>query len=337
MPLENFCSFVREEAMGRWLLTVADNHITYDQQPLPTNRLVLYRPSISLATVLDNGDLKDDIQLKAQLSYILSKSVWQFYDSLWMADTWTRDTVHFMAERVGKQDAVLVHKPMITAEMVPTAELPSQQADTKQQSQASNPVRKMIHIYPKILSLGIMLIEILTGESLVLTAECYGQDGRERLNSRHALAGNLIISDWWAGFQAGNAITLELKGLIEVCVKPDTGKLGTDPAHVRDRLYHHVVAPLHQLYRTSWPDVKEPEDFKFDPVVVTSTTYAKFVANADFEQNDCLTIASCGGRLPQYGRKGPERPSAALDGTASIGPQAVLFDARRPEGQDAVQ
>ncbi|KAH8747495.1 peptidase S8/S53 domain-containing protein [Diaporthe sp. PMI_573] len=319
---EDFCSLVRDEAMGRLVLRAFGGTLDFKDREMQ-DRIILKAPSVSLATMLDRRRLKDDIQLKVQLSYLLAKAVWQFYDSNWMAEDWTKDTVHFMQERrigmAGPNDVfALVHKPLIAAEMRLSAE-PSKSVPQQGSHAGEKPAKKFsgpTHIYPKILALGTILIEILRGEGLPLTTECIGKDRRERLNAQHTLAGNVILTGLWnePNKQKDRSTVKDLlKALIKICVQPDRDRLGTDPAQVRGRLYTHVVAPLRQLFRDSWPDMKEPEDFEPDPVMLEGAPNARH----DGPRFTGIKMA----------------PEKLRDN--KLNANAMLFDARKPVGDES--
>jgi hypothetical protein len=270
--------------MGRLVLRVSDGSLNFEGLE-GQERLILKAPSISLATILEKRKLKDDDQLKVLLSYLVAKAVWQFYDSHWMAEDWTKKTVHFMQERLsgvaGSQEIfVLIHKPFITAEIRPLG--PHSKSLPQKSSSPEDALAQILsgssHIYPKILALGVMLLEILLGEGIEghRTAECLDQNGQPLKNADHVTAGYLLSPLLWKKLKktknSSNVKEL-LKEAINICVRPDRDKLGTDPEQVRMKLYTHVVAPLRQLFRESWPNLKDPEDFDPDPVEMKSSDF----------------------------------------------------------------
>ncbi|KAJ8116066.1 hypothetical protein ONZ43_g4521 [Nemania bipapillata] len=66
-------------------------------------RFLFKAPSVSLATVLEKRKLHGHDLLRLLLSYLLAKAVWQLYDSDWTASNWSKDSRHFMRERVNDQ------------------------------------------------------------------------------------------------------------------------------------------------------------------------------------------------------------------------------------------
>lgn len=79
-------------------------------------------------------------------------------------------------------------------------------------------------------------------------------------NDDHYTAGSIIQSKAWERRNTFQAV----KEIIEICLKPDTGKLGKDPDRVRENLYTYVVAPLGKLFRQAWSRDKDPEVFSPD-------------------------------------------------------------------------
>ena len=121
-------------------------------------------PTVSLSTILRNHTLSK--KMKYLLSYLLAKSVWQFYHTEWMGKEWTKDGIHFMFERRGNADSagVYLNEPFISARFEP----------------ASNDDSKFCpHKFPKIKALGILLLEIELGTVIEdhFDADCIAPDG----------------------------------------------------------------------------------------------------------------------------------------------------------------
>lgn len=94
--------------------------------------------------------------MKYLLSYLLAKSVWQFYNTEWMGKEWTKESIHFMFERrQSDPDAgIYLNEPFISARFEPDA---------------SNDDSFLPHKFPEIKALGIVLLEIELGKSLRTT------------------------------------------------------------------------------------------------------------------------------------------------------------------------
>lgn len=100
---EDFCGLVRRRQRGYLILNASNDGLVFEKIDLDFEKLkrlyLLKASSVSLTTVLEKRKLEGDDQLKLLLSYLLAKSIWQFYDSEWMKRDWTKDSIHFMRER----------------------------------------------------------------------------------------------------------------------------------------------------------------------------------------------------------------------------------------------
>ncbi|KXX82512.1 Alkaline protease [Madurella mycetomatis] len=118
-------------------------------------------PALSLRKILARGELigsnRAHNKVKIILFYLLTKGVWQFYESELMPTEWTKDTVEFLfehRERNGTLTAgVFLNQPLISADFHPTPQ--------KQHGHIN-----LAHSFPKIRELGIMLLEILLGREI---------------------------------------------------------------------------------------------------------------------------------------------------------------------------
>ena len=113
--------------------------------------------SISLADVLERHDLCAKKRLL--LAYILARSFWQFYNSDWMGNQWTTETVQFFRERDGEDDDDEHHNNVCLLEESPYVAL-SFQKDDSLLSAEYLATEYVVHRYPRVLALGTMLLEI---------------------------------------------------------------------------------------------------------------------------------------------------------------------------------
>jgi hypothetical protein len=125
------------------------------------------------------------------------------------------------------------------------------------------------HSRPRILALGIMLLEIELGEGIELHRldDDFCEDDDPIDNDDHYTTGRIILSPMWAKRKLYQA----MKEMIEICIRPDTAKFGTDEMLACDNLYVYVVAPLGRLFRQAWSHDRDPESFNPDPVSLKST------------------------------------------------------------------
>jgi hypothetical protein len=292
-----FCGLIRREQRGRLILNAAEDGLACVRLELNVEqlkRLLLWKaPSVSLATVLEKRKLDGDDQLKLLLSYLLAKALWQFYDSNWMTRDWTKHSIHFMRECLSgspepQEIIILIDKPFFAAELSrnPSQPCPPSQCESSCGNDSTDGFPSATHPYPKILALGIMLLEIELGEGIEMhrSQDSLDDKGRPIENDDHYTAVRVILSPMWQRRNSYQAV----KGMIEICLKPDIGKLGTDQACVRSKLYTYIVAPLGKLFRQAWSRDKDPEAFSPNPVSFKSTEFR----SDDLELLGCDAAAS---------------------------------------------
>ncbi|GLA60118.1 hypothetical protein AtubIFM54640_011549 [Aspergillus tubingensis] len=97
---------------------------------------------------------------KSHLAYTVAKSVWQYYNSPWMMVPWTHESIQLLIEETGLADQGKPH-PYLMANMARAVVTSTDCYD------ADN----LMHQYPYILALGVILIEIAIKKPLT-SEEC---------------------------------------------------------------------------------------------------------------------------------------------------------------------
>jgi hypothetical protein len=208
--------------------------------PCPLSQgFLLDASSISLAELLDMAKLSR--KMKLLLSYFLAKAVWQFYDSEWMRSGWTKETVHFMFERRSyTPKGIFVNEPFLSAHF-----------DCRHMVQ-DDAFRS--HLFPKILALGIMFLEIELGINIEehRMPGCLGPDGQPSVNADHIAAIKVFNSaTLWEEMETFTAF----KNVIEACLTPAPFMPYLNDANgLRDAFDKYIVTPLQELYRSAWED-----------------------------------------------------------------------------------
>lgn len=269
---QDFCGLIRRPEPSRLILNAASDGLSYHNPDLNIDRLFfLDESSVSLAAILEKRKLHGNKQLKLLLSYLIAKAVWQFYDSAWMTPYWTKDAIHFMRDRRhgSREILTLIHKPYFTTELRPSPPDsgwsrplgdPPRDLDSMQKFSSAT------HLQPKILALGIMLLEIESGTGME-QHRAYGAPTQieDQLN-----AWSYISSDLWRKHNTYQALT----DIIKTCLQPELpgmDQAGDDKPSVCDSLYTHVVAPLGRLFRKAWSQDQEPESFDPGPIYFKPT------------------------------------------------------------------
>jgi hypothetical protein len=149
------CQHIKSASGSQICLRVHNDQLWLLEDCLPLEAHVLACPSLPLSAALQTGHLSN--KMKVILAYIIAISSWEFYDSDWMSKPWSADDIHFLQEYPGEidgQPVVSVNRPYLAVEWG---------KDQTSKDDTSTVVGK-IHRYPRVLSLGLMLIEIGTGK-----------------------------------------------------------------------------------------------------------------------------------------------------------------------------
>ncbi|KAJ5174596.1 subtilisin-like protein [Penicillium canariense] len=146
-----FCSLIGQGANWRICLSIQEGGLQHCFEPL--KQRVDHVPGISLAKILRSYHLT--ARMKVVLAYIIAYSVWQYYDSDWMKTKWTSETIQFMRESntSADQGKLFTWKPYLSIHL----------NDEDSQCYEYSKIAGMVHDYPRIRALGIMLVEIGTG------------------------------------------------------------------------------------------------------------------------------------------------------------------------------
>ncbi|KIW62542.1 hypothetical protein PV04_10710 [Phialophora macrospora] len=149
------CEHIKSASGSQICLRIYQDRVQLLLDCLPLETHVLASPSLTLSAALQMGHLSN--KMKVILAYIVARSVWEYYDSDWMSRPWSADDIHFLQEPPGSidgQPVVSVNRPYLAVQWR------ENQTDMDDASTAVG----MVHRYPRVLSLGLMLIEIGTGK-----------------------------------------------------------------------------------------------------------------------------------------------------------------------------
>lgn len=207
-------------------------------------RFALDSPSVSLADVLHSVELEKDKFRRLLLSYLLSKAVWQFYTSELAPGNWTKHAVQFMKQ----ERNLLDNRPFVRAEFEALV-------SSTDVGRLADP-RRSTHIFPKVLALGVLLLEIELGKGIesYICATNRDENDDPKDNAIHITVGEIIKSDVWTKRIKSRKTYDVVDKAINICVRPDTTQLGTQPAQVQQRLYDSVVVMLETMLRMMHPD-----------------------------------------------------------------------------------
>lgn len=176
---------------------------------------------------------------KVTLAYILVRSAWRYYDSLWMMTPWTHETICLLNEKSLTAERGRPH-PYLRRQLIKVM-------DKKKEVYIA---KDLMYRFPHILSLGILLIEIAIKQPLK-----EGQSGRflseKTINDYYAWA--------WTTANRSNlkqSIHTIYEEVVDNCLNPDLFEtsLSQDSSHeestkiLKRLLYEKIVSPLKRLY-----------------------------------------------------------------------------------------
>lgn len=115
--------------------------------------------AIPLAEVLTKADVDFNDKSRAILQFLVAQATWQFYNSEIIGPGLSIDTVHFLHEQRPRGSGLFVDETMLL-ENLPVIE---EGSEIKTQPDCAH---DMIHNMPKILALGILLLEIESRKSM---------------------------------------------------------------------------------------------------------------------------------------------------------------------------
>ncbi|KAH7152141.1 hypothetical protein B0J13DRAFT_658464 [Dactylonectria estremocensis] len=241
-PLQEFCKIFQDNNGCRVSLRLQDERLFWSR-----DEALRHEPSpgdgMSLSHVLTHYRLS--VREKLALSYIIALSFWQFYSSELMHRVWSSDTIWFMPQADGQCEP----------QQVPLkAYISFHQDATKSEEDASECIKRrgFIHNYPRIQSLGILLLEIGLGEPL----QCQSFDGQsQRLNRRHMKALKKLedleqTATWDVNPQHLETFIKAIKNCLQLDGLTGMGAdLDTSSSHFgrREWLHQRVVAVLADL------------------------------------------------------------------------------------------
>jgi hypothetical protein len=253
ISMETFCEIITNRKRSQLKLAVSDDGLVLQGPGRLSQDFLLGASSVSLAKLLDVAKLSRKMRLL--LSYFLAKAVWQFYDSEWMQREWTKETVHFMFERRSKAPkGIFINEPFLSARF----------DGCHQPRGVGDEFRS--HLFPKILALGIMFLEIELGIKIEehRIPEDLDPDGEPTVNADHIAAMEVFNQNelWDKKETFGN-----FRDVIGACLTPDEfNPFLNDVQGLRDAFEKHIVNRLQALYKIAWgnPDTSDVRALELD-------------------------------------------------------------------------
>ncbi len=215
-----------------------------DAEHAPGERHVAAHPGLPLGEVLRDFEMR--YGTRPVLAYILAKAVWQYYDSDWMNVGWANNNIYFMNEANVAEEPKYYLRPYLCARLNVSGSKPPEY----------RPDIGMLHRYPRILSLGMMLTQIAAGRPIDTTGDPNDWDAKttnERLGTLKSILNG-------AGFE-GDCQYPRYRMVVEKCLSSVLFKNAPfcpqNPLeNLEERrliIYDEIVDPLRRLVEgTGW-------------------------------------------------------------------------------------
>ena len=248
-PIDNIehglCGLITNRESVRLSMVLSDGKLMVSQHSNDEGLFMLDAPSIPLSKIIRHGKISQ--RMRILLGYLLAKAIWQFYDSNWMAKEWSKESVHFMLQRQSGNSGVFVSEPFLHADF--NQILPEVNGQYR------------THHFPKVLALGIMLLEIELSINIEdhRPPSSYKSDGSLTVNADSIAARRLYEneSNW-------KQTLIPFRKVIGACLIPSSFEMHrNDIEKQRQTLYQNIVVPLETM---SGLFSKAPELFPIPPV-----------------------------------------------------------------------
>jgi hypothetical protein len=268
-----FCEIITNRKRSQLRLTAVGDGLLLQGPGRLSQDFLLNASSISLATLLDTAKLSRKMRLL--LSYFLAKAVWQFYDSEWMRREWTKSCVHFMlARQPNTSKGIFINEPFLSASF------------DNRRSHKDEDDQYRSHLYPKILSLGVMLLEIELGVKIeeYRLPEDICPNGEPSVNADHFAANEIFNkTELWEKVDTFSTF----RDVVQVCITPDVlAPFIDDVEGLRLGLEKHIVNPLQTLYKAAWG---HPDTSNVRAIEITSSAQLPS-ASSDHDTHSTVSL-----------------------------------------------
>ncbi|PCG91870.1 Hypothetical protein PENO1_091630 [Penicillium occitanis (nom. inval.)] len=246
LELGEFCKLIDDRRGDPVHFYIHSNVLKVIEPPDPnTCRGIFAFGGLSLGQWLENTPHVSNMG-KSHLAYTIAKSVWQYYNSPWMIAPWNHESIQLLNEESGLKGDGKPH-PYLKTKLV------REIVKFKEFYYGSD----LMHQYPNILALGILLIEIAIKQPLA-SKECPHPLSETMINDYYTWA--------WTTAHRSNlneAVHPLYEEAVNNCLNPElfSGSSIRQPREedeIRARksaLYEKIVLPLKRLsdaYRDDW-------------------------------------------------------------------------------------
>lgn len=250
IQLGSFCALLRSYFGSVCIrLKIIDGHLHHLFDADTANQRAVPAQSVSLSKVLERHRISS--KGKIFLAYIIAKSVWRYYNSDFMKAPWTIESVHFMRENKYDEDEDVDREEIDPANpCFAFRPLVSEQAEPTEYFESFS----VLHRYPRVLALGVLLVDICRKKALNATAKASSLE--EQINSDFTRYNEIVRSNHWPDLDVrhGDAIRT-YKDAVCKCLDPRLFHIPSSTKRPnqagiqkrRNALYTYVVLPLEIL------------------------------------------------------------------------------------------
>lgn len=185
--------------------------------------------------------------MRPVIAYIIAQSVWHFYDSDWMNVEWMTSSIYFINELSAENNEVAYYcKPYLNASFKNTETISPEYKEGL----------GIMHRYPRLLALGMILLEIATGQSIASEGhpdQWNAQKINQQLTRLTVLLKTSRFEDDcnYPHYKASVEKCLNIGLFKNAPFNPKSPKENLEER--RSILYNEVVDPLKQLFEgTGW-------------------------------------------------------------------------------------
>lgn len=245
LALGEFCNLIDDQLGNPVHFYIQSNVLKVIEPPNPNPRRGIFScEALSLGQWLEKIPHISN-KGKSHLAYTIAKSVWRYYNSPWMMTPWTHESIQLLNEGTGLTGQGKPH-PYLTTKLAPAI------VKSNDFYHASD----LMHQYPHILALGILLIEIAVKQPLT-SEECPRPLGEAVINDYYTWA-------WTTAHRSNLKDTVHslYEEAVNNCLNPDlfvySIQQSREVDEIRARqnaLYEKIVVPLKRLsdaYRDDW-------------------------------------------------------------------------------------
>ncbi|KAF2120733.1 peptidase S8/S53 domain-containing protein [Lophiotrema nucula] len=275
--IDDFCHNLEDFTTAQLRFEYAKD-FTFQRKTLPQRKFLRSSMGIPLSSLIGTEKLTE--KMKLSLSFLLVRTFWQYCESEWMQDDWSKESVHFMLDTVdGSPKVVSVHEPFLQARFNRN----SQSNNLEKSSEQKRPLNRKrkyrkthgnlkaqnrTHQYPKLLALGIMLLEIELDRKLEDLATP-DEEESDVVTLRHGMATDVLNNP---ALWPSKGVWTPVKESVDICIKADTDVLGSFEQELRHNFYRRVVGPFKAFLALAWSDADYQ---RMDPIMIDDAIKSK--------------------------------------------------------------